>query len=220
MQFIPVKTKKCLTCGTERIDDFTTKGFDICRQCKRIKKNKTYMCKICFTTDREKFSEGRYSSCISCRTKPDINNIKSSIHQAILAGKVNISSLVEPEKNITPSNKVSTPETSIKSMKDFVDTENIEKYLTTNKNLFNVTIKEILENFSEYNIHKTEEDNERDDLIDDLNQKYKLLKLEKEKLEENVEILEDKVKSLSKDIMNLSREMTKIISSNKIVKLA
>lgn len=139
---------ECEVCHVTEEYKFAKARPNLCKECKKAQK--PYLCEDCGSNDKENFTEGRYNICKKCRSIRNGKVIKEKRRMMKF----------EEVKEIEALNK----EIPIKD----VDIT-IEKYLVTNRSLMNgYTIREILENFSAYNIHKSSEDDARDEEIDSL----------------------------------------------------
>jgi len=133
----------CEDCGTEDESRFARYRPNLCRDCK--KNQRPYDCKECGDKDKENFREGRYGVCKKCQSMINAKQSKEKRRH-------------EKYENLTEQEKEEAPVREV----DFI----IEKYLATDKKLMNgYSVREILENFSAYNLHKDEEDKVRDDEI-------------------------------------------------------
>ncbi len=66
--------KKCEKCGETEDNKFSTCIYNICKECKKLKSSKTYLCKICGVIDERLFYEGRYGNCKKCYNSKKNNN--------------------------------------------------------------------------------------------------------------------------------------------------
>jgi hypothetical protein len=67
--------KKCNICLSEDESKFSSCIYDICKECKKLKNSKVYLCKYCKEDNPNNFYEGRYSTCKKCRNKSESEKI-------------------------------------------------------------------------------------------------------------------------------------------------
>ena len=65
----------CKVCHTTDLDKFSSKKIDICKECRRNSKNKTYLCKYCGESDIVNFIIARYSTCKKCRVRANEKSV-------------------------------------------------------------------------------------------------------------------------------------------------
>lgn len=129
----------CKGCHTTDMTKYTPTGYDLCKDCKIISKNKQYLCKYCGEDRLDKFTKGRYSTCKKCRNQ---------------AGN---KASAEKEKE---SFFESIPYSKDKCLE-------MDKYVCTHLGLFGRTIKQILTELEEeVKILKAENGEFREKILD------------------------------------------------------
>ena len=162
----------CSECKTTDEHKFARYRPDLCRECKKIQK--PYNCKHCGDSNKENFSEGRYNICKKCRSIENCKNNKDKRRQEKFQN-LELKAQVEDElqRNLN-SNLPGTDGTfgsqSLNSIPTLKAIElGVEKFLATNRKFMSgYTIQEILENFSAFNIHKSKEDDIRNNELEHL----------------------------------------------------
>jgi hypothetical protein len=147
---------ECEVCHVTEEWKFAKARPNLCKECKKAQK--PYLCETCGSTDKLNFAEGRYNICRKCRS--------------IKNGKV-----IKEKRRLIKYQDVKEIETLNKEIPIKEVDVSIEKYLVTNRDLMNgYTIREILENFSAYNVHKSSEDDLRDEEIESLKDEISQIK--------------------------------------------
>lgn len=154
----------CSLCKTTDEYKFARYRPDLCRECKKTQK--PYNCKHCGDSSKENFSEGRYNICKKCRSIENCKNNKDKRRQEKFQN-LELKAQVEDELKGSGVKDPQTLENSLPTLKAIE--LGVEKFLATNRKFMSgYTIQEILENFSAFNIHKSKEDDIRNDEIEHL----------------------------------------------------
>jgi DNA-directed RNA polymerase subunit RPC12/RpoP len=136
----------CEVCETTDEHKFARYRPNLCKECK--KSQKPYVCADCGDNNKENFMEGRYNICKKCRSTRNAKQNRDRRRQV----KYEKIEEIEVNKGEIPIKEVDL---------------GIEKFLVTDRRVMNgYTIPEILQNFSAYNIHKSSEDDRRDEEIE------------------------------------------------------
>jgi len=138
----------CEVCETTDEYKFARSRPNLCKDCKKAQK--PYHCEDCGDNEKENFKEGRYNICKKCRSARNAKYGKEKRR----AVKYENLEVIETQNKEIPVKDIDL---------------SIEKFLATDRRLMNgYTIQEILQNFSAYNIHKSSEDERRDEEIEAL----------------------------------------------------
>ena len=158
----------CSECKTTDEHKFARYRPDLCRECKKTQK--PYNCKHCGDSSKENFSEGRYNICKKCRSIENCKNNKDKRRQEKFQNlelKAQVEDELKGSGAFGLTSGASTIENSLPTLKAIE--LGVEKFLATNRKFMSgYTIQEILENFSAFNIHKSKEDDIRNDEIEHL----------------------------------------------------
>lgn len=60
--------KRCEVCSTTEVDKFTTCIYNICKECRNAKFEKSHLCGTCGEIEPDMFEKGRYTTCKKCRS--------------------------------------------------------------------------------------------------------------------------------------------------------
>ena len=77
-----IRKYDCSVCHTKDTSKYTVKGYNLCKDCKKVQNPKTYKCKLCNETNADNFNEGRYTTCKKClnlqKAKSRLSETKSA----------------------------------------------------------------------------------------------------------------------------------------------